>query len=157
LIESSSDPIRTLYLKSGNRVAAKLPIVPGLRDVVVASLVDDRARVAAEHVLDGIKTALIDLVAQRESLTARIRRRIHAGDLDAAEKLIEEVRRLPTQGDFRRQVQQRRQTLAVTDAQLRRRIDTLFVETYKILGKYLDSGRLQQLSAALASAREKND
>ncbi len=116
-------------------------------------MIDDTQRVAAEGFLSGIQTALIDLVARRESLTNRIRNRIGAGDLHQAEDLIERFRQLPTQADFKRQIQQQQQTLDVTDAQLRRRVDTLFVDTYKILGKYLEPGRLRELNAELASAR----
>lgn len=150
-IDAGLSPIRILLVRSGDRVLAKLPIVPGLRPEIVASMRDDRQRVETEGFLSGIQTALIDLVARRESLTARIRALIKAGEKEEAKKLLEQFRDLPSQTDFQREIQQQQRSLDVTDAALRKRIDTMFVQTYQTLGRYLDADRLRQLESELAA------
>lgn len=149
----SQSAIRTLLVRSGDRVIARLPVVPGLRQEILARVVDNRQRVRADGFLSGIQTSLVDLVARRESLTTRIRRLTAAGELARAESLMEEFRSLPTQSDFQRDVQEQQRELNVTDARLRRRIDTTFVKTYQLLDKHLDAGRLRKLEEELEAAK----
>lgn len=153
LVTRNDTAIRTMLVRSGDRVLAKLPIVPGLRPVIVAAMTDDRQRVETDGFLSGVQTALIDLVAKRESLTARIRNLIKAGELDEAEDLLEQFQDLPTQADFQRELQQQQRALNVTDPSLRKRIDTMFVQTYRTLGQYLDNNRLRELQDELSAAR----
>ena len=152
-IARSAEPIRILLVRTGDRVIAKLPIVPGLRPEIVAAMRDDRQRVETDGFLTGVQTALIDLVARRESLTARIRNLAKAGEIEDAEELLENFRDLPGQEDFQREIQRQQRMLNVTDPGLRKRIDTMFVQTYRTLGKYLDPNRLRQLEAEVAAAK----
>jgi hypothetical protein len=153
VIPASESPIRTLLVRSGGRVTAKLPIVPGLREVVVASMRDDRQRVETDGFLSGIQTQLVDLVAQRESLTARIRRLIANRELDDARRLLDQMRDLPSKSDFENDIRRQQQTLKITDPSLRTRIDTMFVQTGRTLGKYLDPRRISELEAELTAAQ----
>jgi len=160
LIPPSSDSIRTLLVRSGDRVLAKLPIVPGMRDEVVAYIRDDRLRVVADGFLSGVQMGIIDLVAQRESLTTRIRNRIEANDFDKANKLLDQFRKLPTQADFRRRVEQQLSALKLDDAgadsRLRTQITTTFVQTIGTLGKYLDPNRARELESELTEAQRRS-
>lgn len=151
-VPSRQNQVRTLLVRNGERVIAKLPIVPGLREEVVARLVDNSKRVEADGFLSGVQNALVDLVATRESLTVRIRRLIKAGDLEKAEALLEEFRDLPTQDAFRRKIQLDLASLNVTDQRLRDQVDKMNADTARLLGKYIDRGRLQKLEAELAAA-----
>lgn len=153
VIPENPTPIRTLLVRSGGRVTAKLPIVPGLRDTVVASMRDDRQRVEIDGFLSGIQTELVDLVARRESLAARIRRLIANQSYDDARKLLDEFRDLPTQDDFKQAISRQRSRLRITDTSLQQRLDTMFVQTSRTLGKFLDPRRLRELEAALAAAQ----
>lgn len=154
-IPPSEASIRTLLVRSGERVLAKLPIVPGLRPEIVAYLSDDRLRVEADGFLSGVQMAIIDLVARRESLTTRIRRRIADKDFEKAEELLNEFRNLPTQADFRRDVDMQlgELNLSGSNTQLRTKINTTFVQTISTLGKYLDANRGRQLESELNAAR----
>lgn len=136
---------------------AKLPIVPGLQPVVVASMHDDRQRVETDAFLSGIQSAVVDLVAKRESLTSRIRRLLAANEVVDAELLIDEFRDLPTEADFRREIQQQQRALRTTDSRLQTRIDTMFAETLRTLGRYLDASRLQELESELARAKSNSN
>jgi len=146
-------PVRLLYVKSGNRVMARLPIVPGALASATATLSDDRVRLEAESLVQGVQTGLVDLVARRESLTQRIRRSIEASRWEQAEALLRELRDLPTRDDFRRRIELGQQSLDLSNEQLRRRIDAMFVDTYKTLGQFLDANQVRQLQAELAAAQ----
>ena len=92
-------------------------------------------------------------MARREVLTARIRQRIEGEDWEGAEQLLQELRRLDTQEDFARRVQQRKQSLTSVSPEVQRKIDELFADTRSLLGQFLDPNRVQQLQAQLNEAR----
>lgn len=152
-VQRSGTGIRMLLVRSGTRVLAKLPIVPGLRDEVIAYLRDDRLRVEADGFLSGVQMGIIDLVARRESLTTRIRNRIADRDFEAAERLLDELRDLPTQDDFRVSVDRQLSTLDLSSSSLKTQINTTFVQTVSTLGKYLDPNRARELESELDAAR----
>ena len=128
-----------------------------MRDEVVAYIRDDRLRVVADGFLTGVQMGIIDLVAQRESLTTRIRSRIQAKEYDRANTLLDQFRKLPTQADFRREVEQQLSTLnldgASADSELRKQITTTFVQTISTLGRYLDPNRVRELESELNQAQ----
>jgi C-terminal processing protease CtpA/Prc len=97
------------------------------------------------------------MVARRESLAFRILNRIEAREFEVAEQLLGQFRALPSQDDLRRQIERRQQTMAPADEQLRRKIDTLFAETYRTVGQYLNPRRAQELQSELQQAREATD
>ena len=152
-VPKNETAIRTLLVRSGARVLAKLPIVPGLRNEVIAYLRDDRMRVEADGFLTGVQMGIIDLVARRESLTTRIRNRIAEQDYEAAENLLNELRDLPTQDDFRISVDRQLGSLDLASSSLKTQINTTFVQTVSTLGKYLDPNRARELEAELEAAR----
>ena len=152
-IPKGETAIRTLLVRSGARVLAKLPIVPGLRSEVIAYLRDDRLRVEADGFLSGVQLGIIDLVARRESLTTRIRNRIAERDFETAEQLLNELRDLPTRDNFRQSVDRQLGSLNLADSNLKTQINTTFVQTVSTLGKYLDPNRARELEAELNAAR----
>lgn len=154
-IPVGSTPVRILFIKSGSRVLAKLPVVPGLQARIDVALRDDDARLEAEGFLLGVQESLVDLVARREILTIRIKKMIEKGRYDDAEPLITELRRLPTREDFENLVQQRKQLLSTGDARVQDRIDKLFTETRELFTTFLDPRRVQQLQDALREGRAK--
>ncbi len=145
--------VRLLFVRSGSQLLAKLPIVPGAQAQSRALLRNDDQRLEAEGFLLGIQEGLVDLVARREVLTVRIQQRIAGEDWERAEQLLQELRRLDTQEDFARRVQQRKQSLTNVSPEVQRQIDELFADTRSLLGKYLDPNRVQQLQTQLEEAR----
>ncbi len=148
-----AQPVQVLFVRNGQQVLGKLPIVPGAQALLVAPLRNDDLRLEAEGFLLGVQDSLVDLVAQREVLAARIRREIESGELDKADELLRQLRRLDTQEDFARRVQQRKQTLSSGDAQVQQKIDELFAQTRSLLGKYLNQEQVDALSRAIEAAR----
>jgi hypothetical protein len=147
------NPVRVLFVRSGTQLLAKLPLVPGAQPRLQAPLRNDDLRLEAEGFLLGIQESLVDLVARREVLSSRIRQRIESGKFEEAEQLLNELRRLDTQDDFARRVQQRKQSLSSVSPEVQQKIDELFAETRALLGQYLDPKRVQQLQTQLDAAR----
>ena len=146
--------MRVLFVRSGTQLLGKLPLVPGAEPYLQAPLRNDDQRLEAEGFLLGIQESLVDLVARREVLSMRIRQRIEGGQLDEAEQLLGELRRLDTQEDFSRRVEQRKKSLSNVSAEVQQRIDQLFADTRSLLGQYLDPKRVQQLQNQLDQARQ---
>lgn len=143
----------TLYVKSGQQLLGKLPLVPGATQTAVAALRNDDRRLEAEGFLLGVQDSLLDLVARREVIATRIREHIETGELEDAQKLLAELQRLETEDEFVRRIQQRKQSLSTVDAQVQRKIDQLFADTGALLNRFLDPGQVQQLSQRLQEAR----
>ena len=85
-----------LYVKNGGAVLARLPLVPGLTETEVADLTGDDMRLQAEAYIRGVQNAIIDLVAIRKLLEARIRMRLTKGQMTEAEDLLRALRDQPT-------------------------------------------------------------
>jgi hypothetical protein len=146
--------VRILFVRSGTQLLGKLPLVPGAEPRLRAPLRNDDRRLEAEGFLLGIQESLVDLVARREVLSSRILRGIEDGKFDEADALLEELRRLDTQEDFSRRVQQRKRSLSNVSVDVQQRIDQLFADTRSLLGQYLDPRRVRELQNQLDQARQ---
>jgi len=65
--------LETLVVKNGQQLLARLPVVPGYEKLLTAFLIDDDGRLAAEGFVGALNSRVIDLVARREILVAKIR------------------------------------------------------------------------------------
>jgi hypothetical protein len=155
-IGQSETPLRILYLKNGAQLLARLPMVPGLEPLLVASVPDDSLRLQAEGFVKGIQGKLMDLEAQREILKARFMLRIEEGKVDEAQALLEEIKQLPTRSDLVRQldIQQNQQIESPVKA-VQSRIDQLYARLREALGKYLSPNLTNELTRVLNDARRK--
>lgn len=156
-IEKSDQPMRLLYVKNGGAVLARLPIVPGLTTMEVADLSGDDMRLQAEAYVRGVQNAIIDLVAIRKLLAARIRLRLKKGQMEQAEELLNALQKQPTneeladdmgkkQGMFLKEIGR--------NANQRRKVDLMFKETREMLGKQINPTVIRELEADLRRARE---
>ena len=100
------------------------------------------------------RVGALDLVARREILAARLRARLKEGQLDEAQALLDEFRRLPTQVDLARELDQQRRRVASPDRLTQERIDKLFVDAQQVLVlKPLSDELLNQLTRELSATR----
>ena len=154
-ISPNADPLRVLYVKHGSRLLARLPIVPGQADIANVALVDDDPRLRVEGQLLGLEETLVDLVARREMLLARIHTRLDEDDADGAAQLLAELRRLPTREQFAQRIAQLEQrTNSSSDPALQAEIARLFDRTKALLGKYLDVRRISEVQTLVDRAKE---
>lgn len=145
---------KVFYVRNGNRLLARLPMVPGAAKTLQAELADDSQRLAAEGFVTGLQEHIVDLVARREILMMRIRRRIDEENLTDAEKLLDEVRLLETRDDLDRRMQNEQQLFTTDDRVVQDKIDRLFRQTKDILYKYLDPAKIEDLRRELATAKQ---
>ena len=145
--------VRTIYIKSGDELVAKLPLVPGLAGEIVADLADDRARLTAESVLFGWQENFVDMVARRRVLESRVRSRLEEGELDEAQSLLAELRGLGSPQELAVHLRQERQKLSTTDPVVRAKVDKLFSDTQELINRHLDFAEVGRLERELAAAK----
>ncbi len=153
-VGQSETLLRILYLKNGNQLLARLPMVPGLEPMLIASVPDDAPRLQAEGFIKGLQGQLMDLEAQREILKARFMMRIEEGKPDEAQELLEDIKRLPTRNDLVRQLDvQQNQQIPSPIASVQSKIDQLYAKMREALGKYLSPNLVNELTQILNNAR----
>lgn len=146
-------PLRLVYVKNGTHLIARLPIVPGYLPRVTAEIPSDDKRLEVEAFVKGMENTVMDLVAQREILAARIERRIDQGKLESARKLLDEMKSLLTRNQLEKMLVNRQQTiLDSADQRQQQRIDRLLSGTRILLNKYLSPDRLVALERRMQQA-----
>jgi hypothetical protein len=146
--------LQMLYVKNGRQLLARLPIVPGQAEELVASMADDEGRLQAEGFVMALQSRAIDLVARRQIIAARLRARLKEGKLDEAQALLEDFRKLETRIDLSRSLDEARQGLVASDRLTQTRIDKLFADAGKLLGvKQLSDELLNELTREVTAAR----
>lgn len=146
--------LRIMYLKNGGLLLARLPIVAGWNEKLVAEIPDDNPRLQAEGFVRGMNSEVTDLVVQRQLIAIRMRRKMGEGKLDEAEKLFEEFRNLKSLNDLQQmlnvQLQRQKPTTSVA---VKQRIDKLYSDERELLAKYIDAELQTKLLAELTEAR----
>jgi hypothetical protein len=89
-------PLRYVYIMSGKSVLATVPFIPGDQPRVELEIPDDSARLAVEGELAILEAELIEIVARREVTAARTLGVARGGNWEQADKLVAELKDLPT-------------------------------------------------------------
>jgi hypothetical protein len=155
-VPAGSQPLRLLIVKHGDALLARLPIVPGDVPQLTALVPDDDRRLEAEGVIVGLQENLVDLVVRRAILASQARSRIAAGKIDEAGRFIDELRRLRTQQQFLRQLEQERQRLISNDPVVQKKIDKLFDDTTRLLSNQLLPREIEMLETEWVRARDQS-
>ena len=155
-IEKSEIPLRLLYVKNGGAVLARLPIIPGLYPKAVADLSGDDLRLQAEAYVRGAQNEIIDLVAIRQLYKSRIRSRLEAGEIDAAESLMSELRRQPNNEKLATAIGKKQieflQAIGSRNLSQRRKVDEMFTTTKELLAKHISPKLIRELEADVIAA-----
>ena len=156
-IGKSETLLRIVYLKNGAQLLARLPMVPGLEPVLIASVPDDAPRLQAEGFIKGLQGLLMDLEAQRQILKTRFLMRIEEGKLDEAQALLEDIKQLQTRDILVSQLdRQQNQQLESPFKSVQSLIDVqLYGKMRETLGKYLLPSMVNELTNILNDARRK--
>lgn len=151
-------PLLLLYVKSGDTVLARLPLVPGLNDVDIADLPSDARRLEAEAALRGFQGEIMDLIGKRAILSARVAHYLKARKFKESEEAIAEARRLSdykTMADTLDGIQRRLldETKEQVPMAAKSRIDRMTQTTRDMLQKYLENDLVQKLERELKLAQ----
>jgi hypothetical protein len=152
-VERSDLLLRLIYVKNGAHLVARIPVVPGYRPLETVPLASDDKRLEAEAFVKGMESTVMDLVARREILAARIRRRLAEGKRDEARALLDEIKSFQTKEDLEMMLASRQSALASPDKRQQQRIDQLLTGTRSLLNKYLNPEQLVALEREVSSAR----
>jgi hypothetical protein len=100
-----------------------------------------------------MESTVMDLVARREILAARIRRRIAEGKRDDARALLEEMKSFQTRADLEQMLASREAALATRDKRQQQYIDQLLAGTRSLLNKYLSPQQLVTLEREISGVQ----
>jgi len=146
-------PLYLYYIKNGNTLLAKLPLLTGLERIEVAELPDDRRRLEAEAFVKGIQGEVLDLVARRQILAARIKSRVEAKNKAEAEELLNDLRKEKSYDKMQEELDALQRRILSSDrgpitAGSQIRIDKMFDTTRQMLQKYLQDTLLRDMEVA---------
>ena len=158
-------PLRIIYVKNGNNLLARLPIVPGLEDLQIAEMRNDDPRLLAEDYTRQIHARVIGLVTARQLIVARVEQRIKDEELDEAKTLVEELRQLATRDDIAAMIEDYQNRVATeidrfpaTKSRSRQdlnntqgKIDRLFGNVRALLDQFLDPNLVEDLEQKIAT------
>ena len=150
-------PVTMVLLRSDGQLLAKLPVPAGSGAMLETPVADSVARLRAQSEAQVVREQLVDVVARRAIMMARVRSFLEKGRLDDAKKLMLELDSLPTSSAFGRTIEAAAKKIpASTDPTVQRSIDKLFSTTRELLGKFLDRRQIidlqSQVNAAPATA-----
>ena len=131
------EPIRTLYIRQGDVLVAKLPLVQGFKPEIPVAIPDDEIRIAAEGRLIGIQEEVIDLVARKEILTTRIDKLSQQPASQALDTARREMDRLKNQQYYIALLAAEKLRYRSPDPLVQRRIDIMFENTRKIITEFM--------------------
>ncbi|MFK7734595.1 MAG: hypothetical protein AB8B50_01120 [Pirellulaceae bacterium] len=150
-------PFLQIYVKNGDKILAKLPVVPGLQTLEIAELPDDRRRLKSEAFVRGFREEIIDIIGLRNLWAARIKLELQSKEVEKASKSLMEMRKLPTYNEMADQLELIQQQMldetktAITLAE-KNRIDRMFQTTRDLLQKYLQDNLLRDSELAVKEA-----
>jgi hypothetical protein len=153
-IAPTATPLRLIYLRHGDQLLARLPMIPGWQEQPIAHVNSDDTRLAAATFVATLKQEIIDTVARRQILAARLLRQVDRGELADARKLLEEFQRLPGPHEFAARVEGAKSQFPGSSPRAQERIDQLLAEAAEALRLYLDPKELDRLESQLAAARQ---
>lgn len=131
-VQITKDPhsaVRALYVRSGGNLLARLPVVPGHDQELIARIPNDSPRLLAEGFVEGWRDQLVDTMARRQILAQRIQRKIELGELEEAEKWLAELRSGRTVNELAFELRSAKGQFLKDnqlDPTIKRRIDDLF-------------------------------
>jgi len=156
-IDPIKSGVRVVYIKNGQQLLARLPMVPGYYPEQTAILPNDDSRLKVESYVTGIQNSLLDLVIQQKVLEIRIKGKIKQKKFDEANTLLDELRELTSLEDLEVLLQSKEREIFATklDLRLEKKITQLFQQTRALMAKYLDPELESKLVQEVARNRGK--
>jgi hypothetical protein len=153
-LPSGELPLQFVYVRHGSMTLARVPVVPGLVREQTLSLVNDDLRLLAESYFLAVQNNVMDLVARRELLAARIRLRVEEKDLATAERMLVELRALTSRTELLRQIELQQATYETSDKRLQAKIDKMFAELRKLLTRHLNPRLIDEVTEEVQAAKK---
>jgi hypothetical protein len=153
VVPADGGPVTTLVLRSDGQVLAKLLVAAGTAPIIDAPIADDAIRLAAQGEVQAVREELIDVVARRAILMARVQSHLKKGEGAQARELMDELTDLPTPSTFVRRIDVVHDRLPKSnDPRVRQAVDGLFNATRDLLARFLDARAITNLQAEVNAA-----
>ncbi len=151
-------PLYLYYVKNGETLLARLPIINGVRALETADMPDDRRRLETEAFLKGLQGEILDVVIRRKVLESRIKQEIRKKDLVKAEKLLDELKRVKSFERMSEQIEGiQRRALSTEQGNIlsgvSKKIDGMLDTTRTLMQKYLQDTLVRTLENELTGAK----
>ena len=128
--------LRSLLVRDGEILVARLPLIQSWKAFYPIKVPDDETRIAAESVLMGIQEEVIDQITLRMILKARIEKHEATGNTQGLAKAKSELERLKSREQFLMQLELERRKYSSPDPIVQRRLEKMFDTTQKIIHQY---------------------
>lgn len=153
LVPPGDAAVSSLLLRSDGAMLARLPVVAGSPEVIQAAIADDEVRLQAQSEARVVREELIDVVARRAIMMARIRAMLKAGKVDEARQLMTELDELPSASTFAGKMNATARRLPKSaDPQVQKSIERLFDTTRELLSRFLDPRAITTLQNEVNAA-----
>lgn len=154
VVEPTDKPFRLIYVRSGGKLMARMPTVPGHHAELVAFLRDDDRRLEAESYIRSVESEIMDQVVQRKLLERNIQKRLKAGKVDQAEEMVERFQELPKQVDMKDRLDTRQGQIAegAVDRRTLRLVGQMFDRAEKLISEHISPSTLFTLQRQIQEA-----
>jgi hypothetical protein len=147
-------PLYLYYVKNGETLLARLPIVTGMKKMEQADLPDDRRRLETEAFLRGLQGEVLDIVVRRKILESRIKQKTKTGKREEAERLLDDLKRVKSYDKMAEQIEGiQRRALSTEQGMVSpgalKRIDKMLDTTRQMMQKYLQDTLVRDLESEL--------
>lgn len=150
-VPRGDSPITLLALRSESQLLAQVPVAPGTSEEINIPIADDAARLSIQAALTSFKESLIDTVARRNILIARIRNQLAEGNRLEADRLFKQLDELPKRATLSRQLDIIANNLSHKSAnnRVQAKIDRLVADSREMLGSFLSNSELLELESEI--------
>lgn len=135
-----------IYVRNGQQVLARLPIVPGYRALEEVKLPNDDYRLQYEAFFVGFQNSILDYTVQQAVYKIRIEHHINKNEEEKARKLLKELSKVPSAVALNDVLSKREASLQDDpniDANTKRKIEGMFEKTRKLINEYLQGNDVE--------------
>jgi hypothetical protein len=157
-ISSEALSLLTVYIRSGDELLLRLPLLCGVEPTATVRVEDNGRRPATARLVADASGQLLDLAAQQQLLVARFQRQIVAGKSDEAEATLAALSSLPTSEKFASSLDAQKAGLVIlaNDPAAAAWLDKQLTTVKTLVARNLiDGGTLGKLHDTLIAARSK--
>lgn len=157
-IPPSENGLRVIFIKRGSRALKKIPIMPGLYDQLKTTLPNDEARLYAEGIIKGLRSEVLNLVAQRAVYEEQIEIRLNRNDIEGAKDMLGKYRTLPTLDQLRSRMTDDKSRLKAQASDKREvdYIERMFSTLRQIIAENVGTSKAPELLKRIQDATPKN-
>lgn len=149
-----ASPLMMLVIKNGGEFLAKLPVLPGWREQVIAEIRDDDQRLSVEGFITALQEDMVEVYITRTVLMARAKKALEQGQPTVARENMNGLKELKSLTQFREELAARQNDSSArsSDPATQGRIDRLFSDTRTTLEKFLDEKPVEALEQQVRQA-----